>query len=163
MLALGASFELRSARGSRMVGVEEFNLGLFETAVKPGELLVDIAIPAMPAKSGWAFAEVARRHGDFALSGVAIRLSLDAKGRCADARIALVSVGDGPVLAKKAAKALAGETPSEKVIAEAADLSGSKDIDPPNDIHASAAYRRKLTSVLVKRALRVAFERASRA
>ena len=97
--------------------------------------------------------EVARRHGDYALAGVAVSFTLDDQGRCRDVRIAVVSVGDGPELARKAAKALTGEVPTEKVIAEAADLAGTKDIDPPGDIHASAAYRRSLTTVLTRRAL----------
>jgi carbon-monoxide dehydrogenase medium subunit len=153
MVALDATFDLRGPRGDRAVRAEEFYTGLFETALAPGELLVEIGIPQMPARSGYAFLEISRRHGDFALSGVACRVTLNEKGKCSEARIALVSVGDGPVLAKRAMKALAGEAPGEKVIAEAADLAGTKDCDPPSDIHASAAYRRKLTSVLVRRAV----------
>jgi carbon-monoxide dehydrogenase medium subunit len=157
MVALDATFDLRSLAGDRAVKAEQFYTGLFETALQPGELLVDIGIPRMPARSGFAFIEVSRRHGDFALSGVACRVTLDEKGRCKEARIALVSVGDGPVLAKRAMKALSGEKPEEKVILEAAELAGTKDCDPPSDIHASAAYRRKLTSVLTRRAVTKAF------
>jgi carbon-monoxide dehydrogenase medium subunit len=159
MVALDATFDVRGPAGDRAVKAEEFYTGLFETALNPGELLVEIGIPPMPARSGYAFIEISRRHGDFALSGVACRVTLDENGKCRDARIALVSVGDGPVLAKKAMKALSGEKPDEKVIAEAAELAGGKDIDPPSDIHASAAYRRKLTSVLTRRALSRAFAR----
>lgn len=153
MVALDATFDLRGPRGDRAVKAEEFYTGLFETALQPGELLVEIGIPSMPARSGYAFLEISRRHGDFALSGVACRVTLDERGKCKEARIALVSVGDGPMLARKAMKVLNNELPGEKVIAEAADLAGSKDCDPPSDIHASAAYRRKLTSVLVRRAV----------
>jgi carbon-monoxide dehydrogenase medium subunit len=157
MVALDATFDLRGPRGDRAVRAEDFYTGLFETALASGELLVEIGVPSMPARSGYAFLEISRRHGDFALSGVACRVTLDEKGKCKEARIALVSVGDGPVLAKKAMKALNGELPGEKVIAEAADMAGNKDCDPPSDIHASAAYRRKLTSVLVRRAVTKAF------
>lgn len=160
MVALDARFELRSAAHSRTVRAEEFYIGLFTTAMKPDELLVDIAVPAPKPTSRHAFMEVARRHGDYALAGVAVSLALDEKGRCHDVRIAVVSVGDGPELAKKAAKALTGEVPGEKVIAEAADLAGTKDINPPGDIHASAAYRRSLTTVLTRRALRKVFAAA---
>jgi carbon-monoxide dehydrogenase medium subunit len=153
MVALDATFRLRSVKGARTVKADEFYTGLFETALQPGELLEEISIPAMPARSGYAFLEISRRHGDFALSGVACRVTLNEKGKCSEARIALVSVGDGPVLARRAVKALTGETPGEKVIAEAAELAGSKDCDPPSDIHASTAYRRKLTTVLVRRAV----------
>jgi carbon-monoxide dehydrogenase medium subunit len=157
MVALDATFRLRSVKGARTVKADEFYTGLFETALQPGELLEEISIPAMPARSGYAFLEISRRHGDFALSGVACRVTLNEKGKCSEARIALVSVGDGPVPARRAVKALTGEMPGEKVIAEAAELAGSKDCDPPSDIHASTAYRRKLTTVLVRRAVTQAF------
>jgi carbon-monoxide dehydrogenase medium subunit len=160
MVALGATFQLRGPKGSRSILAEEFYTDLFATALQPGELLVDIAIPRMAPHTGWAFLEVSRRHGDYALAGVAALVSLDDKGKCREARIALLSVGDGPVLAKKAINALKGEKPGAKVIAEAAEAAGAKDIDPPGDMHASAAYRRQLTTVLTRRALEKAFQRA---
>ena len=161
MVALGASYDLRGASGLRTVAATDFHTGLFSTALKTGEMLVGITIPAPPPTSGWAFEEVARRHGDFALAGVAVTVRLDAKGKCDDVRIAVVSVGDGPELARRAAKSLVGEVPGEKAIAEASELAGTKDIDPPGDIHASAEYRRHLTTVLTRRALTRAFARAA--
>ena len=160
MVALGATFGLHSPRGKRLVAAEEFYTGLFTTALAPDELLVEIAIPRAGPRRGSAFAEVARRHGDYALAGVAAVVALDDAGRCREARIALLSVGDGPVLARKAAKAITGEEPTANAIQEAADAAASKDVDPPGDIHASAAYRRQLVSVLVRRTLQSAFERA---
>lgn len=157
--ALGATFTLRGRHGSRTVAAGDFYTGLFATALAPGELLVDVAIPALPPRTGHAFVEVARRHGDYALAGAAVVVTQDEKGRCCEARIALVSVGDGPVLAAKAAKALVGEAPTPAAIAEAAELAGARDIDPPGDIHASAAYRRQLATVLTRRALTTAFGR----
>jgi len=103
---------------------------------------------------------VARRHGDYALAGVAAVVALDDAGRCRAARIALLSVGDGPVLARKAAQAITGESLTAEAIKGAADAAASQDIDPPGDIHASAAYRRQLVGVLVRRALQRACERA---
>lgn len=163
MLALDAKFQARGPRGSRWIPAAEFYTGLFETALVPGELLVDIAVPTGVARSGAAFAEVARRHGDYALAGVAVLVTLDDTGRCRAARIALLSVGDGPVLARAAAKALAGESPTPAAIREAAEAAASKDSDPPGDIHASPAYRRQLVSVLVRRTLERACERAGTA
>ncbi len=160
MLALDATLRLQSPRATRSVRVEEFYTGLFATALAPDELLVDIAIPRLPQRSGWAFLEVARRHGDYALAGVAAVVTLDDRGRCAEARIALLSVGEGPVLARRGARALVGEQPTPDAIREAAQAAGAKDIEPPGDIHASAAYRRHLTTVLTRRALERAFERA---
>ena len=116
MVALGATFELHSPRGKRLVAAEEFYTGLFTTALAPDELLVEIAIPRAGPRRGSAFAEVARRHGDYALAGVAAVVALDDAGRCREARIALLSVGDGPVLARKAAKAITGEEPTANAI-----------------------------------------------
>ncbi len=136
---------------------------MLETALAPGELLVEIALPPLPARSGTAFLEVARRHGDYALVGVAGLVTLDQGGRCQSARIACLSVGDGPVLLVEAGKILAGQSPSEELLRAAADTAATRDIDPPSDIHASAAYRRQLARVLTRRALARAFERAGQA
>ena len=161
LLALDARFEVRGPGGARTVPAERFFTGLFATALAPGDLLVEIAVPAMAARTGWAFLEVARRHGDYALAGVATTVTLDEAGRCRAARIALLGVGDGPVLARRAAKTLAGEAPTDKVLREAAGVAAAKDVDPPGDIHASAAYRRQLVAVLTRRALATACDRAA--
>jgi CO/xanthine dehydrogenase FAD-binding subunit len=158
MLALDARFHLRGPGGARVVSAGEFFTGLFGTALEPDELLMDVEIPAPVPGSGWAFGEVSRRHGDYALAGVAAVVTLDAAGRCSGARVALLSVGDGPVLAGVEA-ALVGAEPTEEAVRAAADAVG-REIDPPADIHASAAYRRQLAEVLVRRVLPRAFERA---
>ena len=160
MVALDATFSIRGAKGVRTIPAADFYTGLFVTALQPGELLVDIAIPPPKPQSGWAFIEVARRHGDYALAGAAVVVTLDEKGKCKEARIALVSVGDMPMLARKAIKALVGEKPTAEIIKEAAEAAGAKDCDPPGDIHASAAYRRQLATVLTRRALERAFKLA---
>lgn len=160
MLALNARFTVSSQAGAREVEADEFFMGLFTTAVQPGELLTDIRIPPPPSHSGFAFQEISRRHGDFALVGVAAVVSLDAGANCADARIALLSVGDRPMRAVEAANTLRGQRPSAESIAAAADAAATKDIDPSSDIHASARYRRHLAKVLTRRVLTRAFERA---
>ena len=159
-LALNAQCKVVSRRGSRTVAAGEFYTGLFSTALAPDELLVETVFPAVEPGSGWAFTEVARRHGDYALVGVAVAVALDGQGRCRAARIGLLSVGDGPVLATEAARSLIGQRPSPEAIRAAADTAASRDVDPSGDIHASAAYRRHLVAVLVRRALSQAFERA---
>jgi carbon-monoxide dehydrogenase medium subunit len=160
MLALNARLMVSSQSGTREVAADEFFVGLFTTAVQPGELLTEIRIPPTPPRSGFAFQEMSRRHGDFALVGVAAVVQLDERGNCADARIALLSVGDRPMLAAEAGKAVMGESPSAESIAAAADAAATKDIDPSGDIHASARYRRHLANVLTRRVLTRAFERA---
>ena len=160
MLALRAQFGLRSSKGLRTVDADDFFVGLFATAVQPGELLTDVVVPNAPPRTGHAFQEISRRHGDFALVGVAASVSLDAQGRCAASRIALLSVGDRPMLARSASASLLGQAASPDGIRAAADAA-AREIDPSSDIHASARYRRHLAGVLTKRALTLAFERAA--
>jgi CO/xanthine dehydrogenase FAD-binding subunit len=160
MLALDARFLLRSKDDERRLSADEFFIGLFDTAMEPEELLVEISLPAMPPNSGWAFREIARRHGDYALVGVAAVVTADQTGRCGNARITFLSVGDGPVAAVEAGQGLIGQNPTEDVIRAAAETAAAKDIDPPNDIHASAEYRRHLAKVLTTQALSEAFARA---
>ena len=160
-LALSARLTVSSTARTREIPADEFFVGLFTTAVQPGELLTEIRIPPPPARSGFAFQEMSRRHGDFALVGVAAAVQLDESGRCADARIALLSVGDRPMLAGQAAKTLVGQAPSADVIRAAADAAATRDIDPSSDIHASARYRRQLANVLTRRVLERAFEHAA--
>ncbi len=159
MLALGATLVLTSTAGDRRLPAGEFFTGLFATALAPGELLTAIELPARPAASGSAFVELARRHGDYALVGVAVTLTLDTSGVCDSVRVVLFSVGEGPVVARRAAVALEGCRPDGDVIQAAADAVQG-DIDPPSDIHATAAYRRQLAQVLTGRALARAFDRA---
>jgi CO/xanthine dehydrogenase FAD-binding subunit len=163
MLALDARFGVRSQAGARSIAASDFYVGLFSTALEPGELLTEIEIPAQShigARHGWAFEEMSRRHGDFALVGVAALVALDDAGRCSRARIALLSVGDGPVLAERAAQALAGSVPSADAIRAAAEAAATEDIDPTSDMHASSRYRRQLATVLTRRALERAFARS---
>jgi aerobic carbon-monoxide dehydrogenase medium subunit len=157
MVALEAQFRTQSQSGERWVPATEFYQGLFTTALAADELLVEMAVPPPPPRSGWVVEEVARRHGDYALVGVAVAVTLDAQERCSRARLALFSVGDGPVLAQTAARLLQGEIPTPALIDAAADAVATADIDPAGDIHASAAYRRHLARVLTRRALTRAF------
>jgi len=163
MLALEARFRARGPQGERWIPAGEFFTGILETALGPDELLLEVVVPKSPARTGYAFAELARRRGDYALVGVAARVTLDRRGRCQAARITLFSVGDGPVLAAAAAAMLDGQEPSPEAMRAAADAAAQRDIDPPSDIHASAAYRRRLAAVLTRRALARAVERAAQA
>jgi carbon-monoxide dehydrogenase medium subunit len=162
MLALDAQLVVRSTRGQRQIAAADFFTGLFSTALEPGELLTEIAIPAATpgARTGWAFQEFSRRLGDFALAGVAVSVALDANGTCSRARIALLSVGDRPLLAAKAAQALVGQAPSPEAIRAAAAIAAGDEIAPTSDIHASSRYRRHLAQVLTRRTLEQAFEKA---
>lgn len=158
MIALDATFVLKSSAGERRLTATDFFTGLFATVLGPGELLVAVEIPARAARTGGAFLEVARRHGDYALAGVAVDLSLDGDGRVAAVRIGLLSVGDYPVLAASGTS-LVGQSPTPKDIIAVAEAVRSE-VDPPSDIHADAAYRRQLAAVLTRRALTLAVHRA---
>lgn len=159
-VALRARFRLQRAGGERWVEARDFFAGLFTTVLEPDEMLVEVALPASPARSGWAFLEVARRHGDYAQVGIAAGVSLDETGRCREARLVYLSVGDGPVEAREAARLLEGSPPSEEAIVAAADKAARDEMDPTGDIHASADFKRHLARVLTGRALRRAFARA---
>ena len=157
MVALDASVRLRSRAGSRVVPAAGFFTGLFATAIEPGELLVGVDIPPVQPRTAFAFDEISRRRGDFALAGAAARVTVGADGVCTALRVALLSVADQPVLAAQAARALVGTRPSPKAIRDAAEASARTDIDPTTDIHASSRYRRRLAAVLIRRVLERAF------
>jgi CO/xanthine dehydrogenase FAD-binding subunit len=160
-VALSGRLRLRSQKaGERWVPADEFFVGLFTTVLEPDELLLEVALPPMPPRSGWSFLEVARRHHDFALVGVAAVVTLNRKGQCEGVRLVYFSVGDGPVEAHQAAAVLKGQEPTPAAIQEAAETAGEADVDPNTDINASAEYRRHLVKVLGRRALAEAFERA---
>ncbi len=159
-IALNGRFRLRSQAGERCVPADEFFVGLFTTVLEPDELLVEVALPPMPPRSGWSFLQITRRHHDFCIAGVAVLVTLDDKDRCDRARLVFLSVGDGPVKARQAAEMLNGQVPTPEAIRAAAEKAASDEIDPGSDIHASAAYRRHLSKVLARRALTQAFGRA---
>jgi len=162
MLALEARFRLRRAGAERTLAAAEFFTGLFTTALALDELLVGIDIPAPPARSGSAFVEVARRHGDFALVGVAAMVSLDASGAFSEARLAYVNAGPGPFRSARAEAVLRGQRPDAELFRAAAEAAHG-DARPASDVHASADYRRQLVRVLTERALARASERAAAA
>ena len=159
-VALRARLRLRRAGGERWVDAVDFFAGLFTTALEPDEILVEAAIPPLPPRTGWAFLEVARRHGDYAQVGIAALVTLDDAGRCREARLVYLSAGDRPIEAREAARLLAGEEISPPAIAAAAEKASRDEMNPFGDIHASAEFKRHLARVLTGRALRRAAERA---
>ncbi len=159
MVALEAQLCAQSPAGERWIAAGDFFQGLFTTALEPHELLTAIRIPAPPPRTGMAFAEVARRHGDYAMAGAAAVVTLAADGTVAQARLIYLAIGDGPVPAPSITAALHGATPTAEAIAAAA-AAVDADLDPPTDIHATAAYRRHLTRVLARQTLTLAVARA---
>ena len=118
---------LQSVSGSPTVtDASDFFTGLFATALEPDELLTEIEIPRMPPRTGCAFQEISRRHGDYALAGAAAVVTLDEHGVCSAVRVALLSVADRPVLAEQASRVLTGHSPAPDVIRAAAEAAGQE-------------------------------------
>lgn len=159
-LALEARFHLRSSGAAREIAADAFFVGPFTTVLEPDELLVAIQLPPPVPDAGWAFDEVARRHGDYALVGAAAAVRVDHEGVCRGARLAYVNAGAVPLLAPQVAEALLGERPSPARLADTA-REAADALDPPEDVHATAAYRRHLAEVLGRRVLDRAFARAA--
>jgi aerobic carbon-monoxide dehydrogenase medium subunit len=157
-MALDAEFTVRSDTGERVVPAADWFEGYLTTARRPDELLAEVRFPAARRGTGVSFQEVARRHGDFAIVGLAVSMTL-ADGVISDARLAFAGVADVPVRAVQAEDLLAGETPSAELFAEAADRA-TADLDPPGDLHGSPEYRTKVAATLVRRCLQTAADNA---
>jgi carbon-monoxide dehydrogenase medium subunit len=154
----GADMVVRSSAGERVVPAEDFFAGHFSTSMADDELLTEVRIPSGPAGAGWAFYEIARRHGDFALVGVAAMLTLDGD-RIGDARLALIGVSDRAVRAPDAEAALRGQSATPDAFTAAAQ-EATKELEPASDMHGSAEFRRHLAAVATQRALTIAAQRA---
>lgn len=159
-VALDGRLKLQSAAGERWLPARDFYTGLFATDIGDEELLVEIALPPLPARTGTAFTEMARRHGDYALAGVAVVVTVDESGACTAARLVYLNAGEVPMVAEEAAQLLVGERPSEELWLQTAVTASQNEINPLGDIHATADYKRHLAQVLTVRALKQAFYRA---
>jgi aerobic carbon-monoxide dehydrogenase medium subunit len=154
---LDARLTLVGPRGKRTLPAHEFFVDYLTTRLEPDEILTEAWFPKMATATGQAWLEFSRRHGDFALAGVGVSLSLE-DDRVTDARIALTGVGATPVRAREAEKVLVGGSLAERLGAAVEAVRAG--LDPPTDIHASSDYRVHLAGVLTERALRLAAERA---
>ncbi len=149
-LALDATLVLASRTGERRVAARDFFRGLYDTALQPGELLVAGEFPLRPGYRS-VFLELARRHGDYAIVGLAAHARVDG-GTLADARLAFLGAGDRPMLALEAAKAVEGRAPDAATVKTAQDAI-ARDLDPPADLYTSSATKLHLARVLTGRAL----------
>jgi carbon-monoxide dehydrogenase medium subunit len=156
--ALDAEFVVRSPPGDRVVQAADWFEGYLATARRPDEILVEVRFPTAGPGTGVAFQEVARRHGDFAIVGLAVSLTL-ADGAISDARLAFSGVADVPVRAADAEDLLVGSRPSPELFEEAARRAAAA-LDPPADLHGSAEYRKKIAAALVRRGLQAALDNA---
>jgi carbon-monoxide dehydrogenase medium subunit len=161
-LALGADLDVAGPTGTRTVAADDFFVDRWTTALAADELLVRIRVPRWTGRCGFAVDEVARRHGDFAMVGVAVALGLGADGRVDRARLALFGVGATPVRALAAEAALIGRTAADLSPADHREVGrlATADLEPPEDVHATGEYRRRAGAVVVARALARAGEEA---
>ncbi len=160
VIAAGARMRATGPDGDRWIEAKDFFEGMFSTALRPDEVLVEVAFPSTAPGSGWSFVETSRRRGDYAMMGVAVQVELDGDGVCKEARLIYLNAGDGPVEAEQAEAILRGEAPSDEVFDAAAIEAADKEIDPMGSIHATIDFQRHLARVLTKRALEKAFARA---
>lgn len=160
LAVLGGSVRLaRHGTGERDVPAAEFFVGPMESAVRPGELAVSAWFPALPPRTGTAFREVARRHGDYALAGVCAVVGLDDDLRVATARVACIGVGPVPVVADVGEAC--GRRPAATADWAAAGQVVREASEPEGDLHAGAAYRLHLVGVLAEQALKEAARAAA--
>jgi len=161
MLAYGATVIARSAKGERQIPIDGFFVDIFTTALRHDEMLTEIRIPTPGAGCGGAYLKLERKVGDYAISAVAVQLALDGR-TCKDIRIGLTNVSPVPMRAKGAEAALRGQAITPEAL-EAAGQAAAAECEPNADLRGSVEYKRDLTRVLVKRAVKRAAERANAA
>jgi carbon-monoxide dehydrogenase medium subunit len=158
MLAYGAQVIVRGASGTRTIGIDDLFVGLFETSLKPGEILTEIRIPRPGKASGGAYTKIERKVGDYAIAAVAVQLEL-AGAAIKSIRIGLTNVSPIPMRARAAEAQLTGARPTDDVL-DAAARAAAAECDPSADLRGQVDYKRDMVRILTKRTVRRAVERA---
>ena len=159
---LDARLTLASADGEEEVAAEEFFLAPMVTSIRPDQCLTRIRFPAWPGRAGCGFEEISIRAGDFAIVAAAAQVELGADGRCRRAAVGVGGAAATPLRFDTVAQALTGQVPDQARLREAAQLVRDL-VEPDDDLHASAEYRRRTAAVLVERALGAAVRAAQEA
>ena len=159
MIALRAQVVATGPSGERLLPAEKFFLGLFSTALQPGEILTEIRIPVPPPRSGGAYLKLERKVGDYATAAVAAQVELGPNGSFTRVGIALTNAGPTPIHCLAAEKSLVGQRPSEGAYAQAGRLAAEAAM-PKADRRGSVEYKREMARVLTVRALKTAVQRA---
>ena len=154
-LTCEAEIALAGKAGARVIQAADFFTGALTTALATDEIIVEVRLPPWPKGRRWGFQEFARRRGDFAMAGAAVFYDEDARDRANNAHVGVIGVADRPLRLPSVEALINGQTIDEVTIARA-EAAAAAAVDPPEDIHASAAYRRALTGTMVERALRQA-------
>jgi len=158
MLAYGATIVARGASGTREIPIDDFFVGLFENALEPAEILVEIRVPAPGPGAGGAYVKFERKVGDYAVSAAAVQLTMDGD-TCTACRVGLTNVSAVPMRATNAEQAMVGKSLTDDVL-EQAGQAAAAECDPSADLRGSVEYKRDLTRVLFKRAAKRAMQRA---
>lgn len=161
LVALEGEVRATGPTRTRTIPASDLFLTFCTTTLAADELLTEVRIPIPSRRTGYAFAELTRRHGDFAVVGVAVIVSVDERGVCDDCRIALAGVGQTPLRCREAENLLKWNEPNPELIQDVCERCTAS-ADPLDDLHASASYRRAMVGVFVGRALRTALERVRR-
>lgn len=161
LIALDSKAKISGSRGERIIPLEELFVDVRRTALRRGELLVEIRIAAQPSRSGTSFQKLGRLHVDIALVNVAVRLTLGFDNTCSDVRIVLGAVASTPIRAKNAEEMLIQKKPKRALMKQAAQAA-SDEARPITDIRSSSEHRRRICEVLTNRALQQALDRAKR-
>jgi carbon-monoxide dehydrogenase medium subunit len=157
-VACDAEIRVLGPKGERAIAAGRFFTGALSTTLAGDELIIEVRLPAWPASRRWGFEELARRRGDFALAGIAAYYDVDSSGKASNAHIGVIGACLRPHRIAEAEKALNGRVVDEAAI-QAAARAAEAALDPPSDLHASAAYRRALAGTVGERALQQAAER----
>jgi carbon-monoxide dehydrogenase medium subunit len=159
MLAYDAQIVAHGPAGQRIIAIDDLFVSLFETSLQHDELLVELRIPQPQPNTGGAYVKIERKVGDYAISAVAVQLTLSGNV-CTAARIGLTNVNIVPMRATNAEQALIGQPITEETL-EAAGRAAAAECDPSADLRGTVAYKRDLTRVVTKRAIRKAVARAT--
>jgi carbon-monoxide dehydrogenase medium subunit len=162
LLCLDGAIVARRKGGERVIPADKLYLAPLTTSLESDEVATAARFTLPPEGAGWGFAEVARRHGDFALVGCAAVLALDGAGAVSHARLGFFGVGGTPIRSAPGEAALAGREPTPARVTEAAKAAGAA-LSPDGDIHATAAYRKTVAATLAERVLTTALGRCRRA
>jgi len=144
--------------GSRIIKAADFFSGPLMTALSPDEIIIEVRLPPWPARRRWGFQEFARRRGDFAMAAAALFYDEDNQGRARNAHVGVIGVADRPLRLPAVEAVINGARVEDETISKA-EAATCAAVDPPTDIHASAAYRRALVGTMVERALKMAAAR----
>jgi carbon-monoxide dehydrogenase medium subunit len=159
MLALRAQVVARSSSGERVIPIDDFVVDFFTNSLLPGEMVTEVRVPRYSGPAGGTYLKLERKIGDYATAAVATHLQLDSDGKIAQAGIALTAVNSINTRAAAAEEVLVGETPSEGLFREAAELAAQAS-DPEDNVRGPAEYKRDIIRVYTRRGLAKALELA---